>query len=207
MAKNAVNDYFEMFVQMSEISCDIAEKLRAVLVDFDKNSVFQNMNDLHLIENKGDEAMHNLMNKLIREFITPIDREDIVALAREIDDITDSIEDVLQRIYMYNVESITPAAIEFIDLILLCTKELNNMFIEFKNFKKSKTLHASVVEVNRLEEVGDKLYIKAMRHMYTERPDVYDVIAWTGIYSCFEKCCDTCEHVANLVEATVMNNT
>jgi len=206
MAKHAGNDYFEMFVQMSEISCDIAEKLRDVLADFNKDDLFKNMNSLHLIENKGDELMHRLMNNLIREFITPIDREDILTLAREIDDITDSIEDVIQRLYMYNIESIRPDAVEFIDIILLCTKELCNMFMEFKNFKKSKTLHASVVEVNRLEEVGDKLYIKAMRHLYTERPDAYDVIAWTGIYSCFEKCCDTCEHVANIVESTVMNN-
>lgn len=207
MAKTAGNDYFQMFVTMTEISCKITEKLQDILKNFEVDSLFAQMEQLHSFENEGDREMHSLLEKLAKEFITPIERDDILTLAREIDDVTDSVEDVLQRIYMYNISEISEEAHAFVDIILRCCRELQNIMLEFRNFKKSKTLHASIVEVNRLEEEGDKLFIEAVRKLYTEKNDIYATIAWTEVYACLEKCCDKCEHVANIVEGVVMNNT
>lgn len=206
MAKNH-NDYFKMFENMVVTSCRAAGKLQSVLSNYSMEDLDDNMKALHKIESEGDSQKHHLMKTLAKEFITPIEREDILQLADEIDDVTDSIEDILLKMYMYNVKEIQPNAIAFSDIIVQCCGELLSTMKEFATFKKSKTIHNSIIEMNRLEETGDQLYIQAVRTLYSERRDPLDTMVWTELYGCFEKCCDTCEHVVDVVEGVIMKNT
>ena len=207
MFKSKGNDYFAMLEEMASCSYRAAEQLELVLQNFNLDELDENMKKLHAIEHEGDILRHNAVAKLAKEFITPIEREDIMDITDHIDDVTDSVEDVLLKLYMFNVKSIYPDAIEFAAIIKKCCKELQRTFENFSDFKKSKTIYEAIIELNVLEEDGDELYIAAVRRLYTSDAGAKEVAIWTEIFNCMEKVCDTCEHAANLVEHVIMKNT
>lgn len=206
MAKNQDNNYFAMFVAVGEKSVLTAEKLREIMQSFDPATLLDKLHELHAIEQSCDEMKHELLRKLAQEFITPIEREDIMAMANQLDEVIDGIEDVLIQCYMYNVKTIRPDALQFADIIVRCTQQMLVALKEFENFKKSKTLREQIIAVNGTEEEGDRLHIEAVRRLYTEEKDPLVVTGWTRIYNQLERCCDDCEDVANVIEEVVMNN-
>ena len=200
MAKKSDNYYFENFIQCVECGCQAAMMLEENLANFDVNRLSENLDELHKIEHDADKKKHEMMGVLVKAFITPIEREDIILLSQCIDEVTDQIEDVLIRIYINNVHTIRPEALQF-------CKVLKEIMEEFANFKKSKTLPGLIIEINALEEEGDRLFIDSMRRLHTEVADPLEIIAWREIYNFLEKCCDACEHVADAVESVIMKNT
>ena len=207
MAKKSDNYYFENFIQCVECGCQAAMMLEENLANFDVNRLSENLDELHKIEHDADKKKHEMMGVLVKAFITPIEREDIILLSQCIDEVTDQIEDVLIRIYINNVHTIRPEALQFTKVIIRCCKVLKEIMEEFANFKKSKTLHGLIIEINALEEEGDRLIIDSMRRLHTEVTDPLEIIAWREIYNFLEKCCDACEHVADAVESVIMKNT
>ncbi|MGI5893385.1 MAG: DUF47 domain-containing protein [Candidatus Merdivicinus sp.] len=199
--------YYEGFIQAVDYACQSAELLYISLQSFDVEQVEEMMVSLHRIEHAADEAKHQMMNQLAREFLPPLAREDIVSLAQEIDNVTDSIEDVLMRIFMFHIQVIRPEAISFADLIQRCCIQLKQIVKELSNFRKSTILPASIIEVNHLEEEADQLYCNSMRALYATRLDPIETISWNETFEQMEKCCDLCEKVANLVETIVMKST
>lgn len=200
------NDYFSMLTAMVEHSCTCAKSLNKILGDFKAETLPAHMAELHQIEHAADIAKHDLMNALVKEFITPIEREDIMSLAQMVDGVTDKIEDVLIKIYMYNIKVIRPEAIQFMAVIEQCCAALKTAMGEMHNFKKSQKIHECIVEVNRLEEEGDKLYLEMMHNLYVESKDPVEIMVWTETFDNLEKCCDTCEHVADIIETVIMKN-
>jgi predicted phosphate transport protein (TIGR00153 family) len=206
MAKKKGETYFDTFVELVSYSCRAADLLKEILYDFNAEMLPQKMKEMHEIEHGGDEARHRMIKRLAREFITPIDREDIVALADTIDTVTDTIEDVLMRTYMFNISKVTVQALKMTDVIVKCCNALKTALDEFSNFRKSSKLHDLVVEVNRLEEEGDALYMDATRKLYVECDNYKELAAWDTIYHYLEKCCDSCEDVADAIESVIMKN-
>lgn len=206
MAKKTDRFYYDNFIESASISCEAARLLREVLAEFSVDTLTERRAQLHEIEHRGDDKRHELTSALVTAFITPLERSDIIDLSQTIDDVTDAVEDILIRIYMSNVTTIRPDAIEFSDLVIECCEAMKKLLEELPNFKKSKTLESQIVEINRLEELGDDLYVKCMRTLHTTDTDPLDVIAWREIYDFFENCCDTCEHVADIVEGIAIGN-
>ncbi len=206
MAKKGDEFYFENFIACAGCACRAAQMLEEVLVNFDAASLPKKLEALHEIEHEGDEKKHEMLDTLLHAFITPIEREDIISLNQNIDEVTDSLEDVLLRVYISNVTKIRPEAIEFTKIIIRCCDTLQKIMNEFSNFKKSKALHPLIIEVNALEEEGDRLFISSMRKLHTDCKDPLEIIAWRDIFIYLEKCADACEHVADVVEGVVMKN-
>lgn len=206
MKNNKDFNYFKAFVDSSSFSLKAAELLNATLHEFHKNKIEEKTKEMHFIEHSADLERHEIMNRLVKEFLPPIEREDIISLADNIDDVIDAIEDVLIGIDIFNVEAIRPEIVKFTELIMDCCKSMNSALIEFENFKKSKILHLAIVEVNRLEEAGDQLYINGVRKLYRSTKEPVELAVWTEIYRRLEKCCDACEEVANDIENIVMKN-
>jgi predicted phosphate transport protein (TIGR00153 family) len=206
MARKKGETYFDTFVELVGYSCKAAELLKEILNDFDSEMLPQKMKEMHEIEHSGDEARHRMIRRLAKEFITPIEREDIMAMADSIDTVTDTIEDVLMRMYMYNISQVTEHALKMTDVIVKCCNTLKTALNEFSNFRKSTKLHELVVEVNRLEEEGDVLFMEATRKLYVECKDYRELAAWDTTYHYLEKCCDSCEDVANAIESVIMKN-
>ncbi|ROR28528.1 hypothetical protein EDD66_104112 [Mobilisporobacter senegalensis] len=206
MARKKEYNYYDKFVELVDYSCKCAEILNTSLVNFDINKIEKNLEELHKIEHSADLAKHEMLHQLAGEFIAPIEREDIVSLSQEIDDITDAIEDVLIKINMYNVKTIKPEVFEFSKLITKCCSALKIALEEFHNYKKSSTLNKKLIEVNDLEEKGDTLYYDTVYKLYRETKDPVELLVWTEIYDHLEKCCDACEQAADVIESVVMKN-
>lgn len=206
MAGSRDFNYFKAFVELSGYSLKAAEILNNNIHNFNVNKIEEKVKEMHNVEHTADLEKHKVMNRLVKEFLPPIEREDIISITENIDDVIDSIEDVLIGIEIYNVQAIRPEIIKFTELIMDCCKSMNSALVEFEHFKKSKTLHDAIVEVNRLEEEGDALYINGVRNLYKTSKDPIELMVWTEIYRLLEKCCDSCEEVANNIENIVMKN-
>ncbi len=206
MAKKESNYYFDAFAKGIFYANDAATLLQSCFDNFDVANIKAQLDAMHEIEHAADGIKHEMMERLMKEFLPPIEREDIVELSRTIDDVTDSIEDVLLGIYMFNITTLRSEVKEFTSLISRCCNALKEITQEMHNFRKSTLLKEKIVEVNGLEEEGDRLYTEAMRRLYTEETNAVSILAWTTIYDRLEKCCDGCEHVADMFEQVVMKN-
>ncbi len=206
MAKKNNNYYFDMFAQGVSYACEAAALLGVCFDNYEPDGLRERIDAMHAVEHAADEAKHEMMERLLKEFLPPIEREDIMELAHTIDDVTDAIEDVLLRMYMFNIRELRQEARDFTSVIVSCCNALKEMVAELPNFRKSATLRERIVAINHLEEEGDRLYTLAMRRLYTEEKDGVAVTAWTAMFDRLEKCCDCCEHVADVVERVVMKN-
>lgn len=196
--------FFDMFVETTQNSCRAAE----MLVDLMKNytDVNKKIKAIEDVEHECDQYVHKILAQLNKSFITPIDREDIYLIAKELDNITDYVESTAHRFKMLNVVTIREEAIKLAELAVVCTKELKDVMTELKNMKRSKTLKDKVIEVNRIENEGDEIYRNAMANLFTNEKDAIEVIKWKEIYEYLENTLDACEDVANIVEGVVMKN-
>ncbi len=206
MAIKKDDNYFGTFVELVNYSCQAANLLSDIMYNYNPNELEDKMKLMHNIEHAGDVERHIMMKKLAKEFITPIEREDIVAMADAIDNVTDNIEDVLMRMYMFNVKTMREDALRMADIIVKCCEALKEALNEFHNFRKSQTLHGLIVEINRMEEEGDDLFTKATRNLYVNGKDPLEVYGWGRTLHYMEICCDACEDVADVIESVMMKN-
>ncbi len=196
--------FFDYFIETSEIIC----KAAALLDDLTNNyvNVHEKIKSIEDAEHACDSMVHKILNELNKSFITPIDREDILTIARVLDNITDDIEAAAQRFTMYNVKQVRPDAITLSKLIVTATNELKNVMLEFKNMKNSKTLESKIIEVNNVEDEADTAFRDAMANLFLTEQDALEVIKWKEIIELFENTIDACEDVANIVEGVVMKH-
>ncbi|MBR5942200.1 MAG: DUF47 family protein [Clostridia bacterium] len=205
MAKKGF-DYFKAFAGMVDCAVEASALLEEEINDFHPDKVEDVRARLHVIENSADRKKHELMDNLSREFVPPIEREDIAHLASEIDEVVDCIEDVYLRIYMYNMTEIPQEAKRFTRIISMCCRTLRDVMEEFPKFRKSDRIGALIVDVNSMEEEGDKLYVEGLHKLYGECTDAVWLLTLTYCFERLEKCCDACEHVANVTESVIMKN-
>ena len=198
--------YFDNFIACADYSRKAAQLLDKGMRQFDPAQIGDMIEEMHEVEHAGDEKKHELLNVLAKAFITPIEREDIILLGQNIDEVTDKIEDVLLRMYCNDIKSVRPDALELVAVVIESCNELKEMLEEFPRFKNSKKLHEKIVNINTLEEKADQLFISSMRNLHTTCDDPVMIIVWREIYIYLEKCVDACEHVADTVESVIMKN-
>lgn len=207
MAKKQDAYYFESFSACADFACQAAQQLRSALSDFDAEHIHDKLDAMHTVEHAADERKHEMLNVLARAFITPIEREDIILLSQNIDDMTDKLEDVLLRIYCNNIRSIRPDALKLVDVAIRSTGEVRDMLGKFNgSAKNAKEMHQHIININTLEEEADALFIESMHELHTTCTDPMTVICWREIYIYLEHCIDACEHVADTVESVIMKN-
>ena len=206
MAAKSDSYYFNTFAECAALAAQAAQVLHTVLTEYNSDNIDEIMTKLHEVEHAADEKKHDMLSALLKAFITPIEREDIMSLSQAIDDITDSVEDVVIQINMDQVKIIRPDSIEFSELLIRCCQNVQELMEEFRNFKKSKTIKDIIIEINRLEEEGDKLYFRVMKNLHATSKDPIEIIVWRDIYKAFETVCDYCEDVANIVESIAIGN-
>ena len=206
MTKKNDFDYFDSFIKLTEYCYSAAKLLDDTLRNFNKDTLQKTMKSMHDLEHTANLEGREITKRLARDFITPIEREDILYLIHKINEITNCIEDVLLHMYMYNVRVIKNDLLKFSELILIICKELIVAFKEFKNFKKSKEIYNRIVKVNNLVEEGDKLYIEIVRKLHLTHQNAIDIMTWTFICNRLEKCCDACKDTVNAIESVIIKN-
>ena len=196
--------FFDLFVQMADYACLAASKFDGFINDYTDIDV--RVEEIKTIEHECDQVFHTIMHQLNKSFVTPIDREDINLIARQLDNITDTIEDVAYAFKMFNIKSINDETKSLASLINKSAEEIKTIMAELKNMKTSKLISPKVIEVNRLENEGDDIYRSAMTILFTDATDTLEVVKWKQIYEFLENSLDACEDVANTVEGVVMKN-
>lgn len=199
--------YYENLKQSAVYTKKAADYLVSCLEGYDPNSLEKMLSELHSIEHAADSVKHEMNAALAKAFVTPIDREDLDMLSHQLDDVTDALEEILQKFYIFNIRTVAPPAITFAKKLsdscgLLCT-----LMDEFENFKKSKQIHSLIISLNDVEEECDQLYLSSMRHLTDLSTDAFVTISWHEILGCFEDCADACENVSECVESVIMKNT
>jgi uncharacterized protein Yka (UPF0111/DUF47 family) len=207
MASKADRFYFENLNEAAEFSCKAAEYLETCINTFHPEKLSEMMRTIHEFEHGGDVKKHEMSSALSKAFVTTIEREDLALISQNIDEVTDSIEEVLQILYIYRIRTILPEAREFAAKLTLCCKLMKDMLAEFINFKKSSKLHTMVVELNNVEEECDALYLEAMLKLHDHCKDTLEMVSWRDIYNKLENCVDACEHVSDCIDTVIMKNT
>ena len=208
MARQKKFDYFEAYGQLTAIAVEMSD----LMIETFKNytvaaSLPPVLEAMHKLEHKGDLLNHAIFENVATDFMPPIDREDIIDLAHALDNILDDIESTLQHMYMYDVRTMPEQAVAFAEIIKKSCDDLNGAMDEFRHFKKSKDFRKHIVAVNDCEEEADKLYLEAMRHLHVDdNEDPMHVLVWSRTYARMEKCCDACEHVADVMATVVLKN-
>ena len=199
--------YFDNFVECTHYSLKASQLLMRIMENYAPSSINKDLDEMHGIEHEADTKKHEMLAVLMKAFMTPIEREDILLLSNCLDEVTDKIEDVMIRLYINNITSIRPLAVDLARVVVECCKEMVVLLEEFRSFKKSKTIHSSIVKINTLEEDADKLFIQAMKNLHSQEKDPIEVIKWREVLIYLEKCTDATEHVADVVERVIMTNT
>ena len=205
MKKEKYN-YFDEFIAMSEEIVLSAQILKETLNKFDLNLLEENSEKVHELENEADKRVHQIENRLIKDFITPIDREDISLIGNRLDDIEDDIDEILINFKILNIDKIRTGINELTDLLIVCTNVVKDICLNLKNFKKIELIREKIVEINKLEEQGDRKFEKFMKDLYQNETNSVEIIKWTSIYKCFENAFDDCEKLGDFVDDVVMKN-
>ena len=198
-------NFFEKLTEQMAICKKAAQQLIDMLEDYSDVSVKAEM--IHVSEHEGDTMLHDIMGELNRSFITPIDREDIADLAKKLDDINDSIEDVANLFDMLSITSVREEAKTMARFILSACETLYDVISEFYSFKNSKKLKQLIIKVNGVEEDGDRMHRSVIKNMFQKETDVLSIIKWKEIFDMMESVLDNCEDAADLVDSLIMKNT
>jgi len=199
--------YFENFAECTSLAKKASQFLVECLENYRPEDLKKMLEEMHVFEHSADMKKHEMNEVLAKAFVTPVDREDLDMLSQQLDTVLDLLEEVLQKLYIYNIKSIEPAAIEYAKHLIKACGLLHDIMVEFENFKRSKNLRSLVIACNDVEEECDKLYLYTMHELTKNSNDVLLTLSWHNIYDCLEACADACEHVSECVESIVMKNT
>ena len=205
--KKAEFNYYDEFIKNADCALKVSTILKEYANQFDGNKAKEIEKQVHQIENEADKNLHDIINYLVKDFLPPIEREDIITLSHRIDDVIDCIDEAVINLEILNVKSLRIDCTEFSNLINLCCIELKKMILNFKNIKDYEKTKESIVSINKIEESGDELYQEAIRNLYQFEKNPIEVSAWTIIYSSLENCFDACESVASCIEEIILKNT
>lgn len=191
-------NFFDLFEKQVKYAVEAAVYFKELVSknDIDEKS----LENMHRLEHEGDEVTHEIFDRLNKTFITPFDREDIHALAKELDDIVDMLYTIVNRLKVYNVGGGNKDLMEFASVIKESVRAVESAIKGLRNTKNIKSVTESCVEVNRLENVGDSMRDEVLAKLFKTEKDPIALIKWKEIYQDAETVLDICEDVAHIVQ-------
>jgi len=193
--------FFDDFVAMAEQIRLAAGMLDDMLAP--EKPIWDKADQIKEVEHKCDFLTHEIIQRLHRTFVTPLDREDIHNLARSLDDVMDAIDDCASVVRLYSIERVRPDARELVRIIKASADE---MVKALKALERRKGVAEPAVEINRLENEADRIHQAAVRHLFQEERDPIEIMKWKEIFDFLEDATDRCEDVANTVEGVVVKH-
>ncbi len=193
--------FFQMFNELAE-NIDAGAKAMVELLENFENVPVQ-VEIIKGLEHKGDNITHALMKRLDQTFITPFDREDIHELSSKIDDVLDLTDAAASRLVTYRVESIRPGVADLAKILHLATGEV---VAAIKVLEKQNHILDHCIEINRLENEGDRLSRALIAQLFDEEKDPVQIIKWKEIIEVLETAIDKCEDVANVIESVILKS-
>jgi uncharacterized protein len=193
--------FYSDFIAMADELNNGAMLLEQMLAA--ERPIWDKAEEIKEVEHKCDFLTHEIIQRLNRTFVTPIDREDIHALARSLDDVMDAIDASAALVRLYRLETVRFGANELARTISACTKEVR-LALQALEERKGVSRHA--VEINRLENEADRTHQQAVSRLFEEEHDPLMVIKWKETLDFLEDATDRCEDVANVLEGVMVKN-
>ena len=197
-------EFFVLFQKASANIVEGAERLKKLLEEFD--DLRERVRAIEEVEHKGDSLTHEIIRKLNTSFVTPIDREDILALTSSLDDVIDLIDAAATKLLLYKVTETTPHAKELGFLILKCVQELHKGIVHLPSPKGRDHVYEHCVEVNSIENEADRVCRDAIAYLFEHEKDPIYILKWKEIYETLETATDRCEDAANVLESVALKN-
>jgi uncharacterized protein len=164
---------------------------------------WEKADEIKEVEHKCDFLTHELIQRLNRTFVTPLDREDIHALARSLDDVMDAIDAAAAIVRLYRLESVRFGVRELARIITTSTEQVR-LAVGALETHKGVATHA--IEINRLENEADRIHQAAVSRLFDEERDPLMVMKWKETLDFLEDATDRCEDVANVIEGVVVKH-
>lgn len=220
MARKQKFDYFDAFVKIGEHAVEYANELvkymekNAQIVsegrEPDIAHAIQRYEELHEIEEASDVLRHGIVDALSTEFLAPIEREDIMVLSEELDDLVDDLDEVLQRMYMFDVHVVNADVIQMMKMAHRATCAVCELCKQFPNFKKPGAIKPYIIKINDVEREADQFYIRAVHDIYANAKVTgmtsIDALGQAQLINTLEDVCDMCEDIGTTVATIVMKN-
>jgi hypothetical protein len=193
--------FYDDFTAMAEQIKHGAQLLDSMLTP--EKPIWDRADEIKEVEHKCDFITHEIIQRLNRTFVTPLDREDIHELARSLDDVMDAIDASATILKLYHIDSVRPGARELARLVLDSTDQLVDAV---KALEKRKGVAECAVEINRLENEADRAHQAAVQALFADERDAVVIIKWKEIFDFLEQATDRCEDVANVLEGVVVKH-
>ncbi len=193
--------YFELFEEAGQNILQAAELLDRMLSNFPDSKDLAR--EILVCEQEGDRITHDIIDRLNHTFVTPIDREDILALASALDDIVDYTEEVADYLGLYKIEAPMDQAINLARILSAAARQIAEAIPRLRGFRD---ISHYTVEINRLENEGDRITREAVASLFDGGIDPMVVIRWKDLFERLEAAIDAAEHVANILEGIVIKN-
>jgi uncharacterized protein Yka (UPF0111/DUF47 family) len=193
--------YFELFEEAGQNVVLAAELLERMMANFPDTQELAS--EILECEHQGDRITHDIIDRLNHTFVTPIDREDILALASALDDIVDYTEEVADYLGLYKIEAPMDQAIRQSRVLRDAARLICEAIPRLRGFRD---ISHYTVEINRLENEGDRITREAVASLFDGGIDPMVVIRWKDLFERLEAAIDAAEHVANIIEGIVIKN-
>jgi len=194
--------FFELFQQLDECLKEIVALFREFVESSDNpDHYFQKAKE---IEHRGDAIAHEIIDRLNRAFITPLDREDIYLLAQEIDDIIDLIEYVIQNIGLYGIKEKKEILVDFSKLFVSASEDLSKMICCLPKQKDGSYFEKLIIDIHGLEDKGDILFQKGLQQLFEKEPNPVAVIKWKDILEGLEEVMDKYQEVGDIIRGIIV---
>ena len=164
------------------------------------------VDQLHELEHRGDEIGHRIYEKLNKTFVTPLDREDIIALYSAIDDMTDFIHSAADMMVVYTVSNVPAAAQQLSDCIVGCAEEVVQAVPHLRKRNELGQMLPSIIKINSLENEADDVHRSGLAELFRHPEDVIDIIKWRDIYQEMEEATDRAEDIADVLRGLSIKN-
>ena len=190
-------DFLAMADLLEQASSFLEEMLASAVPNWSKADQIKDL------EHSCDVRMHELMQRLNRTFVTPIDREDIHALASSLDDVMDAIDDAAGLIRLYHLDDVRDGARDLAKTISASVREMRRALAVLEEMKG---VEAHAVEMNRLENEADRIHQRAVKHLFESETNPVTILKWKETLDYLEDAVDKCEDVANVIESVIVKH-
>ena len=194
--------FFDFFIHQAQLIVEAAELLHSSAKN-GNSAIKHAAGQIHTLEQKGDEVIHEIFTRLNQTFITPIDPEDIHSLGSYLDDVMDAIEESAHRIVSYRIDPIPQSVVDLCGLIEKCARVLEKAF---RALSVDKPLLDHCIEINRLEEAADDIVRKAISDLFEHEKDPIALIKLKEVYENLEEATDSAEDVADALQNVIVKN-
>ena len=194
--------FYDLFRDQAALINQAAMILVALFEDY--KDIEKRVTEIKFVEHKGDQLTHELMTKLNKTFITPIDREDIHELASALDDVLDLIDGASGRLITYKIREVTPGAIRLAKVILHGSEIIVRAVAQLH---RPQNILEYCDQLTQLEKDADRIKGECVARLFENSASPTDIIKWKEIYEVLEATTDKCEDVADVLESVVLKST